>query len=99
MLVRHFRYPLLHLALGALLLIRGIEPLLEAMPTLLPAADVSPWANGYAVGQFLETAIQLIGGASLLVLGIRESMATREKQQQPESALCTPVFLTPVFSN
>jgi hypothetical protein len=78
--------PLLHGFVGVVLLIRSIKHLPEAMPTLLPAADTTPWANGYAVGQSLGIAVQLIAGVGLLALSIRESMASREKQKQRSSS-------------
>lgn len=81
MFLRHLRYPLLHGTLGAAILIRGIRHLLEAMPTLLPAANATHWANGYAVGQLLGITVLLIAGAGLLVQAARALLAKREKQQ------------------
>ncbi|HCH0556503.1 TPA: hypothetical protein NKO30_006635 [Pseudomonas aeruginosa] len=86
MSLRHLRYPLLHGALGAVFLIRGIKHLLEPMPTLLPATDATPWANGYAVGQSLGISVQLIAGLGLLVLAARALLAKCEKQQ-PKNAI------------
>lgn len=85
---RHLSYPLLHSALGVVFVVHGIRHLSEAMPTLLPAADATPWANGYAVGQSLGITVQLIAGVGLLALSIRESLAARARQKRwPESAL------------
>jgi hypothetical protein len=79
--------PLLHGFVGVVLLIRGIKHLPEATPTLLPAADATPWTNGYAVGQSLGIAAQLIAGAGLLILAARALLTAREKRtQRSESA-------------